>query len=62
MMDDDIVTNVLLVYQYNQYTIALVTGNGRSMCNRYMKVHLEYVKERLATSEVFMNTTILVTC
>jgi len=49
MMDDDIVT-------------ALVTGNGRSMCNRYMKVHLEYVKERLATSEVFMNTTILVTC
>jgi hypothetical protein len=51
-MDDDIITDVLLVHQDNQSTIALVSGNGGNMRNRYMKVCREYVKERLSTSEI----------
>jgi hypothetical protein len=54
MMDDDFVTNVHLVYQDNQSTIALVKSESKTHKPRskYFKVHQEYVKERLQTSEL----------
>jgi hypothetical protein len=41
LLDDVIVTNVHLVFQDNQ-------GSGK-LCSKYMKVHQQYVKERLET-------------
>jgi hypothetical protein len=52
MMDEDLVTNVHLVFQDNQSAIALVKGDGGNMRSKYMKVRREYVKERLGTGEV----------
>jgi hypothetical protein len=52
MMNDDSVSDVLVVHQDNQSTFALVSGNGGNMRNRYMKVRCEYMKERLTTGEI----------
>jgi hypothetical protein len=54
MMDDDFVTNVHLVYQDNQSTIALVKSESKTHKPRskYFKVRQEYVKERLQTREL----------
>jgi hypothetical protein len=43
LLDDDIVTNVHLVYQDNQSTIALVKNRGRKSRSKYIKVRQEYV-------------------
>ncbi len=53
LMDDNFVTNVHLVYQDNQSTIALVkTSSKANSRSKYMKVRQEYVRERLGTSEL----------
>jgi hypothetical protein len=52
VLNDDIITNVHLVYQDNQSTIALVKNAGGKSRSKYMKVRQEYVKERLGTLEL----------
>jgi hypothetical protein len=52
LLDDDLVTNVHLVYQDNQSTIALVKNGGGKPRSKYMKMQQEYVKESLGTSEL----------
>jgi hypothetical protein len=53
LMDNDFVTNVHLVYQYNQSTIALVkTCTTSRLRLKYFKVRQECVKEHLAMSEL----------
>ena len=47
MMDEELLTNVHLVYQDNTLTIAVKNGNGKKR-PKYMKVCQKYVKERLA--------------
>jgi len=52
IMDDDLLTNVHLIYQDNQSTIALVQKGGGKQRTKYIKVRQEYIHERLGTSEV----------
>jgi hypothetical protein len=48
LMDDIFVTNVDLVYQDNQNTIAMVKSIGGKPRSKHIKVRQEYVKERLS--------------
>jgi len=53
LLDDDFVTNVHLVYQDIQSTIALIkTNTNNQQRSKYFKVRQEYVKEHLATSKL----------
>jgi hypothetical protein len=52
MMNEDLITNVHLIYQDNQSTIMLVKNGGGKQRTKYIKVRQEYIHERLGTSEV----------
>jgi hypothetical protein len=52
MMDQELITNVHLVYQDNTSTITLVKSGGGKPRSKYMKVRQEYMKERVSTGEL----------
>jgi hypothetical protein len=52
MMDEELITNVHLVYQDNTSTITLVKNGGGKARSKYMKVWQEYMKERIMTGEL----------
>jgi len=55
MIDEDVITNVHLIYQDNHSTTVLVTKKDTRQekpRTKYMKVRQEFVRERLATGEV----------
>jgi hypothetical protein len=52
MMDTDFVSDVHLIYQDNQSTIAMVKKLDGKPKTKYMKARQQYVHECLSTAEV----------
>ena len=54
LMDVDLIDTPLLIFQDNKSTITLVETNGGKPRNKYMRVRIAYVAERLGTGEVYV--------
>jgi hypothetical protein len=52
LMEEELITNVHLVYQDNTSMIALVKNGGGKPRSKYMKVRQEYMRERVSTGEL----------
>jgi hypothetical protein len=56
LMDVDLIDTPLLIFQDNKSTITLVETNGGKPWNKYMRVWIAYVAERLCTGEVYVKS------